>query len=590
MQMFYSTEQNIQIVIALLKQSNIRKVIISPGGTNVSFVASLQCDPFFELYSCVDERSAAYMACGLAAETNEVVVLSCTGATSSRNYMPALTEAYYRGLPILAITSHCGEDWLFHLRPQQIDRKQGPSDVFIGRFQANFVKDQRDFRACEIEVNRAIMALMQGKGGPVHLNLYTSFEPDFSCETLPTVRRIKKVTLNGQFPPISEYEHIVVFVGSHRRFTKEEEGALDKFCAANNAVVICDHTSGYKGNYAVNVTMPFVQEEYDSPLKYMDLLIHIGEISGDYYSSRVCPKEVWRVNVDGNIRDTFGVLEYVFEMDEVAFFNKYSECSKIKNDALDLYNQEYDRCVSFLPELPFSNIWIAQHTHDLIPKNSRIHFAILNSLRAWNFFKLDKSIIGFSNVGGFGIDGALSTTIGASFANERTLYYLVIGDLAFFYDMNALANRHVGPNLRILLLNNGKGTEFKNRDSFAYRFQDAADSYMAAACHNGNKSPVLVKHYAEDLGCTYLAANNKEEFMNNLPRFVDPVIGDNPVLFEVFTDSKDESDALDAMSHLIIPENEEEDVPFVEKLRALRKNAKHTIKTHYNSAIDKLKF
>ena len=104
----YSSEKNIQIVIALLKANNIKKIIVSPGGTNVSFVASIQCDPFFEIYSCIDERSAAYMACGLSAETGEVVVLSCTGATSSRNYMPALTEAFYRRIPILAITSHCG--------------------------------------------------------------------------------------------------------------------------------------------------------------------------------------------------------------------------------------------------------------------------------------------------------------------------------------------------------------------------------------------------------------------------------------------------------------------------------------------------
>ena len=101
---FYNTaERNVQIVLSLLKENGIRKVIASPGATNESLVASMQNDPYFEMYSCVDERSAAYMACGLAVESREIVVLSCTGATSSRNYLPGLTEAYYRHIPILAI-------------------------------------------------------------------------------------------------------------------------------------------------------------------------------------------------------------------------------------------------------------------------------------------------------------------------------------------------------------------------------------------------------------------------------------------------------------------------------------------------------
>ena len=84
-QKYYNTERGIQILISLLKQKGIRKVVASPGATNVTFVGSIQNDPFFEIYSCVDERSAAYMACGMAAESGDPIVLSCTGATSSRN-------------------------------------------------------------------------------------------------------------------------------------------------------------------------------------------------------------------------------------------------------------------------------------------------------------------------------------------------------------------------------------------------------------------------------------------------------------------------------------------------------------------------
>ena len=105
MEFKYTVEKNVQMLIYLLKAHGIKKVIASPGTTNITFVASMQQDPYFEIYSAADERSAAYMACGLAAESGEPVVISCTGATASRNYVPGLTEAYYRKLPIVAITS-----------------------------------------------------------------------------------------------------------------------------------------------------------------------------------------------------------------------------------------------------------------------------------------------------------------------------------------------------------------------------------------------------------------------------------------------------------------------------------------------------
>ena len=101
----YTDEKNTLITMALLKAHGIKKVIASPGTTNIRLVASMQQDPFFEMYSAADERSAAYIACGLAYESGEPVVLTCTGATASRNYVPGLTEAFYRKLPVLAITS-----------------------------------------------------------------------------------------------------------------------------------------------------------------------------------------------------------------------------------------------------------------------------------------------------------------------------------------------------------------------------------------------------------------------------------------------------------------------------------------------------
>jgi 2-succinyl-5-enolpyruvyl-6-hydroxy-3-cyclohexene-1-carboxylate synthase len=204
-----------------------------------------------------------------------------------------------------------------------------------------------------------------------------------------------------------------------------------------------------------------------------------------------------------------------------------------------------------IPELPFAHTWIASQTANRIPKDSILHLAIYNSLRNWNFFEVDNSVIRSCNTGGFGIDGILSTLVGASLAEPNKICFAVIGDLAFFYDINVAGNRHVSRNVRILLVNNGKGTEFRNYNHPGAAFGDDADLYIAAGGHFGNKSRQLVKHYAEDLGYEYMSAENKEEYLANLDRFVTPELTDKPMLFEVFTTSEDESDSLMAIRHSV---------------------------------------
>ena len=129
MEIHYTNEKNLQIIMALLKAHGVRKIITSPGSTNHTLVASMQNDPWFEMYSSVDERSAAYMACGLSAESGEPVVITCTEATASRNYMPGLTEAYYRKLPILAIATTHGHRLAGQLKSQILDHSALPVDV-----------------------------------------------------------------------------------------------------------------------------------------------------------------------------------------------------------------------------------------------------------------------------------------------------------------------------------------------------------------------------------------------------------------------------------------------------------------------------
>ena len=546
----YTNERNVQIVIALLKAHGIHRVIASPGTTNMTFVVSIQNDPWFQIWSSVDERSAAYLACGMAAETGEPVVISCTGATASRNYMPGLTEAYYRKLPVLAITSTRGNHKLGHLIDQQIDRRNIPNDIAIESVTVPMVKDKEDERYCEIEANKAILALKLNGGGPAHINMYTKYSHDFSVEEIPHVNAIYRHTVfDKEWPTIPQDGKIVIRIGSHVNFSEEQTKAIDSFCATYDAVVCCDHTSGYRGKYEVHGQLLYGQKKWHSPLRQANLCIHIGEVSGDQFC--VSAKHTWRVSPDGALRDTFGNLRRVFMMSEENFFQHYSKENASHTEYLDSINNEIENVKNRIPELPFSNIWIAQHMVDKLPLGSEIHFGIYHSLRSWNFFKLPAGIQAKCNVGGFGIDGGVSTMIGASLAKPEKLFFGVFGDLAFFYDMNVIGNRHLGNNVRILLINNGKGNEFRNYNHPCYFLGEEAEEFVAAAHHYGDKSNVLVKHYAEDLGYEYLTANDKKSFLDVVNRFLTTDITERPILLEVFTETQSESDALEMILNMV---------------------------------------
>lgn len=465
----YTDEVNVQILISLMKHHGVRRVVASPGTTNITFVASLQQDSFFKMFSAADERSAAYIACGLAAESGEPVALSCTGATASRNYLPGLTEAFYRKLPVLAVTSthHLGR--IGHDIAQVVDRRAPLNDIVRLSVQCPSVESEEDRWACEMELNRALLELTHRGGGPVHVNLVTASSGGFDVRELPKVRCVDRIGPGEGLPPL-EGRRVAVFVGNHAAWTERLTGAVDAFCKAYGAAVICDQTSNYRGSYRALGALVCSQDGATPGCRDVDVLVHIGEVSGAYYGFR--QRETWRVSPDGEVRDTFGKLRYVFEMGEAEFFEAYAALasSASTTDLAAEWREADVRIRARMPELPFSNSWIAQQTAHRLPEGSVLHLGILNSLRSWNFFETPDSIRCYSDTGGFGIDGCVSALIGASLADSGRLYFGVVGDLAMFYDLNSLGNRHVGSNVRLMVVNNGVGTEFKNYNHRAARF------------------------------------------------------------------------------------------------------------------------
>lgn len=565
----YSSEKNVQILIALMKKHNIKKIVVSPGSANASFVASVQNDDYFELYSCVDERSAAYMACGMAEEAEEPVAICCTGATASRNYLPGLTEAFYRKLPVLAITATRRTSLIGHNVDQVIDRSNIQNDVAKISVTLPIVNNDDDKWECEVKTNQALLELdRNGDKGPVHINLTTAYSIDFSVKSLPTVKTIHRY--------FSTYDVIIptgakvgVFVGSHSKWDIALTEAVDLFCEKYNAVVLCDQTSNYNGKYGIYVGLLNLCGNDSQKFMNFDYLIHIGNISATWPTHA---REIWRVNPDGEIRDTYKKLTKIFEMSEKEFFKKLaSNNTEVGNTYYTTWKKEYEQVKSKLvlssKDLPFSSMWIALKIHSLIPRNSEMHYGILNSLRCWSCFNLDDTISGYSNVGGFGIDGGVSSLLGAALVNPNKLYFGIFGDLAFFYDMNSIGNRQTPNNIRLMVVNNGLGGEFKTPFINVQRagLGNSANKYIAAEGHYGHKSKELLKHYAEDLGFDYISASNKNEFDLNYKRFLDEQISQSMV-FEIFVDEHHDSDALRYIQNLYVSTKEQTVVDTTKKI------------------------
>ena len=561
----YTDEKNCQIVIALLKAHGIRKVIANPGTTNMAFVGSVQNDPWFQVYSGIDERHSAYMAVGMAAECGEPVVLSCTGATASRNYLPALTEAYYRKLPILALTSTQVLSRVGQLWPQTIDRSVQPKDTVRYSVVCNPVQNEADKVVCERNVNAAILELRRHGGGPVHINLVQTYLGTYNTVTLPKVRKVERwfVDDHRTWPEIKADPRVVIWLGSRNYANEEatqfENESVAAFASRYETVVVCDKTSAYSGPNRVDASLLCSQPVRGNPqfaLLRPGLIIYSGEVTGDYPSLFFMNgwAEVWRVAEDGELRDTLSYTSNIFEMSLANFCRHYglsgaADVGCAKAEFAQSWKDAILMVAEKIPDLPFSNPWIAGQLYSRLPHGCELHLGILNTLRSWNYFPVDSSIRTYCNVGGFGIDGCLSTLIGGSIAKTGKLHFGVIGDLSFFYDLNALGNRHIGSNLRILLINNGCGTEFRNFCHPAHIFGEQANDYIAAGGHFKNQSRDLVKHYATDLGFRYLSADDKGSFGRAMDIFLS-ADSEQSIVLECFTNPKLESDAQYLMMHL----------------------------------------
>ncbi len=534
-----TAHKNVRILLSLLKQYKIKHLVLSPGSRNMSIVKSVEDDPFFTCYSVVDERSAAYFAVGLSLEVRSPVAITCTSAQATRNYIPGMTEAYYRKAPVLAITTDYDDNFTSQLNMQSLRQMCVPADAANVSLDLPIVKDRNDEHLVTRRINEALDALTRNGGGPAHLNVRINEHWLKGEDQLEPARKITRyLPLDKEWPEIGK-KKVLLVIGQHHPFYDLETDAIESFARRHDAAIYVNHISNFNGEKSVHGNFVLLTGSLEGIRP--DLLITMGGHLGDYPldgNLKHAYVEHWRVSEDGNYSDAYNTVTKIFECPESFFFSRMADSAS--ENAGSKYFEKWlsaTKEIQIPEDLPLSNALVAKKLSPLIPPGSNMHFGILNSLRNWELFNLDPSIKCYSNVAGFGIDGGVSTFLGQSVASSR-LNFLIIGDLSFFYDMNAIGIRNLKNNIRIVLINNHGGCEFRLHINAANQFGDDSNRHIAASGHFGESAEGWVRNNK----FKYMSVKSKEELDSAVEMLVED--SGSPIFMEVFTQMGDDSGAL----------------------------------------------
>lgn len=543
----YTDLKSYQIIIALLKKYNIRQCVLSAGSRNVPFVHSVEEDSFFKCYSVVDERSAGYFALGLSQQLQEPVVISCTASTASCNYWPPVAEAFYQGVPLVILTSDRDAAMLGQWEDQMIDQI-GMFDRHV-RKSVNLpeVKDERDWIFCQRLVNEALLELNHHGSGPVHINIpMETYSLSFNTKELPAVTKINRLDVfsgNGEWSSklekLKKCNRILVTCGQSSYVSESLMTELTRFFKTYNASISVEHMGNISCEGAINTSVCF-ETQYITKEKFQELMPDIVISYGNNITQGL--KELlrkshndfehWLIQEDGRVVDMYKALTTIFECPVDYFFKRCNDYAEGCRNNMEYHSLIKDFAESVVySEFPFCSTYAIQQVVTRIPSGSILQLAINNAIRITNFFKLNPNVKTYANIGTYGIDGCLSTLIGQSTATKG-LAFLITGDLAFFYDMNALRIKHVDKNVRILLVNNEGGGEFYYNGTWR---NEASDLHTTARHHTKAEGWVM------ECGFIYQSAHNKEELQDALIKFLDEG-QDYPVFLEVFTEMKDDAD------------------------------------------------
>jgi len=242
------------------------------------------------------------------------------------------------------------------------------------------------------------------------------------------------------------------------------------------------------------------------------------------------PREHWHVSLSGEVTDLYGSLTTVIEMDPFEFLEKIAYLLENRTTEFPRIWENNTRDLP-QPEFSYSEMAAIGTLIKSLPTPAALHLGNSSAVRYAQLYTLPEDVEVCCNRGTSGIEGSLSTAIGYSVCSDK-LNFVVIGDLSFFYDMNALWNSNFGCNLRILLLNNGGGEIFQALPGL--KMEDKTRRFVTAT------HKTSAKGWAKERGFSYLPVHNDEELTSAMAVFTQSVPHNQPMLMEVFTDASED--------------------------------------------------
>jgi len=530
--MSYSDKENINMLCALLPCHGITHAVVCPGSRNAPIVHNLNECQHVQCYPVTDERSAGFFALGMAEQLGEPVAVCVTSGTALLDLAPAVAEALHRHLPLVVISADRHMAHIGQQMGQTIDQPGALSRFTL--VDVNLVEPHDEITRwhCNRLINEALIA---AKRGPVHINVpYDEPLFQFTVESLPLPRVIQMVDIPadasavmGALQLIHEAQRPMLVIGQLPQgvVTCQLLGALRPHVA-----VLAEALGADDGGSPFDELLPMVEHNADYE---PDCVIYLGGTLVSKrikaYLRRLEDVKMIQVGGDGQVHDTFGHLIQVINCDEATVLRAMCKLLDGKdnnpyaqrwNEALAAAKQHFD----FLrPD--FSQmlaVKVALQSVKEFDGHYVMHFANSQPVRLANLFARQHVCC---NRGVNGIEGTTSAAAGcAAVTSGRVL--CVTGDLSFFYDQNALWNKNLSGNLRILLLNNGGGGIFSQLKGLE---ASPARDDMIAGGHSTRAEGCCLTH-----GVGYRVANGSEDLYSGLAWLVQDD-SDRPRLLEVVT-------------------------------------------------------
>lgn len=466
----------------------IRRVVISPGSRNAPLTIAFVRHPDIEAYTVSDERSAAFIGLGMARQERSPVALVCTSGSAAYNYAPAVAEAYFQQIPLIIFTADRPPEWIDQLDGQTIRQREIYGNHVKASYELPVGQTEVEYWHTGRLVSQAVNLTQNAPYGPVHINVpirepfYPEADEEITYDT--SVKVIRTVAGTPTLSPKqqqqlqtewNQYDRKLVMV-DQQWLDIELASQLNNFSLTQSVPMIADIISNaHSISSAIKHTDGFLANISDPLDLQPDLLITFGlsVISKNLkiFLRKYRPQAHWHIQLGGTAADTFQSLSKVLYVDPKAFFelaSKWEKSSGSENFYQNWVEQEaqaVQNLSSFFREtkqIPgeFAAVY---HLLQSLPDRSNLHLANSMAVRYANLVGLSENqseVEVFANRGTSGIDGSSSTAVGASLVSDR-LNVLITGDLAFFYDRNALWHNYPLPNLRIVLLNNHAGGIFR---------------------------------------------------------------------------------------------------------------------------------